>query len=90
MSYTKSDMVYSDYRWSSGSEDNPNLKGEPDHSLFSRHEGYEMLYLINAYLKKKGLTSDASGEKAEKLLHDKLPSNRHSQINAIKFLDDNW
>lgn len=43
--YQRSDLLYT-YQWETRG-DGPKLRGEPDHSLFSRHQGWEVLYLIN-------------------------------------------
>ncbi|MDQ1299065.1 MAG: hypothetical protein QG558_1604 [Campylobacterota bacterium] len=40
---TKNDLIYKDYSWTAISGDNPKVTGEPDSTLFNRHEGYEVL-----------------------------------------------
>lgn len=82
-------MMYS-YNWTSGHSDNPKLRGEPDNSLFNRSEGYEVLYIINKFLNKRGLISVGSGNKAERLLHEKLPSKIYTQVEVIAFLTKHW
>ena len=44
---TKSDLEYDDYSWTAYGDDDPEVTGEPDSTLFNRNEGYEVLYLIN-------------------------------------------
>lgn len=78
------------YSWTTTGSDDPKLKGEPDSSLFNRKEGYEVLYMINKFLDSKSLTSVASGEKAETLIHDKLPGRVFKQTELMQWLRDNW
>ena len=87
--FKKSDMQYS-YRWSARPEDNPNFRKGSDYRNFNRSEGYELLFTINEFLSKKGLTSAASGQKAEKLIHDKLPSQVFTHSELYKWLNDKW
>lgn len=86
---TSSDLRYL-YKWSAAENDNPALQGEPDSSLFNRHEGYEVLYLINKLAYYKGWNQKASGIKAERLIRDHLPTHVRSQEHVIKWLNDNW
>jgi hypothetical protein len=46
-----SDIQYNDYQWTAYPNDNPKVTGKPDSTKFNRHEGYEVLYLINLWLK---------------------------------------
>jgi hypothetical protein len=86
--YKKSDLKRN-YQWKT-TEDDPKLRNEPDSSLFSRHEGWEVLYLANKFAAKKGLSSTSSLHKLEDLLAEKLPSTTHSQEKVYKWLDENW
>lgn len=82
-------MIYK-YNWSADSGDNPKLRGEPDDSLFDRTEGYEVLYLINKFGEATGRTKVYDGNKAEKLINEKLPGNVRSQVRVKKWLEENW
>lgn len=88
--FTKTDMKYDHYSWTTIPGDDPKVTGEPDSTLFSRKEGYEVLYLINKILKHRDLSSSYSGRKAESLIKDKLPSTTRSQINVFKWINDYW
>ncbi|MFK4750831.1 hypothetical protein [Oceanobacter antarcticus] len=90
MTFKKSDMQYTHYSWTAIDGDDPKITGTPDSTLFSRKEGYEVLYMINKVLKKRDLTSTTSGRKAESLIKDELPSTSRSQINVFNWLNDNW
>jgi hypothetical protein len=87
--YKRSDMIYN-YSWSADGGDNPKLKGEPDDSLFDRTEGYEVLYLINRFGEATGRTTITDGNKAERLINDKLPGDVRSQVRVKNWLEENW
>ncbi|MCG6220633.1 hypothetical protein, partial [Vibrio diabolicus] len=81
--FKKSDMKYNHYSWTAISGDDPKITGKPDSTLFSRKEGYEVLYMINKVLEHRGLSSVTSGQKAETLIKDSLPSTVRSQENVF-------
>jgi len=87
---SKSDLVYEDYKWTAYGNDDPKIKGEPDSTLFSRREGYEVLYLINKIASDNGLKQKISGKKIEKMIHEDLPGDTRSQNNVVKWIKDNW
>lgn len=87
--FKQSDMQYS-YRWTARPEDNPNFRKGSDYRNFNRNEGYELLFTINEFLSKRGLTSAASGQKAEKLIKEKLPSRVFTHSELYKWLTDKW
>ncbi|QKS94891.1 hypothetical protein HUO05_06510 [Vibrio alginolyticus] len=88
--FKKSDMKYNHYSWTVISGDDPKITGKPDSTLFSRKEGYEVLYMINKVLEHRGLSSVTSGQKAETLIKDSLPSTVRSQENVFNWLNNNW
>ncbi|NRF65327.1 hypothetical protein [Vibrio coralliilyticus] len=88
--FKKSDMKYNHYSWTAISGDDPKITGKPDSTLFSRKEGYEVLYMINKVLEHRGLSSVTSGQKAETLIKDSLPSTVRSQENVFNWLNKNW
>ncbi|WP_020161264.1 hypothetical protein [Methylobacter marinus] len=87
---SKGDLQYSDYSWTAYGSDNPKVTSEPDSTLFNRKEGYEVLYLINKFAEKHELKQKSSGQKAERMLHDHLPSDVRSQQNVMAWLANNW
>lgn len=87
--FKQSDMQYN-YRWTARPEDNPNYRKGADYHELNRSEGYEMLYAINNYLNKKGLVSASSGQKAERLIKEKLPSHTYTHTELYRWLDNNW
>ena len=84
-----SDLKYN-YSGTATKNDDPKLRGEPDRSLFNRHEKYEVLYLINKFAEKYNLKQISSGHKVERLIHDHLPSDVRSQEHVVQWLASNW
>lgn len=80
--FKSSELFYRDYKWTAHPDDNPKVTGPPDSTLFNRHEGYEVLYLINHL----PVSSQAEGQKAEKLIREKLPSTIRSQVDVKTWL----
>ncbi|WP_455913776.1 hypothetical protein [Pseudomonas syringae] len=83
-----SELTYS-YAPGTTSGDDPKLTGDPDHSLFNRHEEHEVLYLLNKFAEKHFLNL-AGAQKAERMIHTGLPSTTKSQINVVIWLESNW
>jgi len=86
--FKRSDLQY-DYSWSADGDDNPSLRGNPDSSLLDRTEGYEVLYMINKFLDKKGSSSVALGKRCETAIKTTLPGNTRSQYNVMEWLMGN-
>lgn len=84
-------MLYeNEYSWKASGGDDPK-KIHDDARMFNRHEGYEVLYLINS-LKAKGggdllLESE---KKIEWMIHDHLPSDIRSRENVKTWICDNF
>jgi hypothetical protein len=85
----RNDLQYT-YSWNAIDGDNPKISGEPDNTLFNRHEGYEVLYLVNKLSQIFNFKQKTSGLKLEKMIKNYLPSDTRSQINVKKWLVDNW
>lgn len=88
MFYYKADLIYT-YEWETG-EDDPRLRGEPDHSLFNRRQGWEVLYLINKFGAEYHIELKSAGEKIEKMINKYLPSDVRSQLLVKAWLVENW
>lgn len=85
--FTRSNLQYN-YYWTTTQGDSK-LTGEPDHSLLSRTEGYEVLYMINKIMSIRSLSSVSEGQKIERMIHQ-APSNYHSQAHIKTWIDNNW
>ncbi|WP_414501701.1 hypothetical protein [Zymobacter sp. IVIA_5232.4 C2] len=87
----KSDMLYLDeYSWKTTEGDDPK-KVYHDAKMFSRNEGYEVLYLINSLRAKDGSSLPLKSEKIiEWMIHDHLPSEIRSHKNVRTWICDNF
>jgi hypothetical protein len=83
-------MIYSDYSWTASAGDNPKIAGTPDNALFNRHEGYEVLHLINRIMSDRSLITVDSGQKMEKMIREDLPSNVRGRVHVTDWINDNW
>ena len=88
MSFTKANLVYT-YSWEHTKEDDPKLRGEPDHNLLNRSEGYEVLYMIRKIMAAKGLDTVTTGQKIERMIREH-PSHLRSQLHVKEWVNDNW
>ena len=89
-SINKIDLKYNDYSWSTYSNDDPKVTEVPDNTLLNRHEGYEVLYLINKLAEIWKFERKSSGVKIERMIKEHLPDNIKSQIEIRKWIHDNW
>ncbi len=87
---SKSDLVFTDYEWTAYGNDDPKIIGKPDSTLFSRKEGYEVLYLINKIASDNNFKKKQSGLKIEKMIHKDLPGEVRSQENVVNWITKNW
>ncbi|MEH6763732.1 MAG: hypothetical protein V7655_04460 [Aequorivita antarctica] len=87
---SKSELHYKDYVWTAYKGDDPKISGEPDSSLLSRKEGYEILYFINKLSKIYGFKNKSSATKIERMVREEVPSAIRSQEKIKKWIDENW
>lgn len=85
----KTDLKLS-YSWEAIKGDNPKISGHPDSTLFNRHEGYEVLYLINKFSEKHDLQNKSSGHKIENMIRLHLPAEIRKQENVMEWIFNNW
>ena len=88
--FNKSDMYYNDYTWSAYPNDDPRITGEPDNTLFNKHQGYEVLYLINKLATSWSIRTIHECRMIETLIRTQLPSNIRSQENVKEWIKLNW
>jgi len=88
--FTKTDMVFKDYRWSAYPNDDPRVTGKPDSTLFNRHEGYEVLYLVNKLAELWTLRVVSACQKMERMIRQHLPSYTRSQTEVQAWIHENW
>jgi hypothetical protein len=88
--FNKIDMTYKGYQWTAYPNDNAKVTGNPDSTRFNRHEGYEVLYLINTLANGWNLNKVSDCQKMEKMIHKGLPSNAIMQIDVKNWIEVNW
>ncbi len=85
----KHDLQYS-YPHSTAGGDDPTKRGEPDSSMLNRHQWYEMLYFVNKFANTVGNSRKDVAQKAERLIHTKVPGNLRSHAHVSDWLRGNW
>lgn len=92
MNYQKSQMVYSDYKWTARADhDNPKFIGAQEAAMLNRQEGYEMLYFINSLaLTWKWNDNLASRQNLERIIKEKVPSNIRTHGAIKTWLTENY
>ena len=88
--FNRTNMQFENYQWTAHPNDNPKVTGNPDSTRFNRHEGYEVLYLINALAESWELKQINSCLKIEKMIREKLPSTTITQIDVKEWIRINW
>jgi hypothetical protein len=87
--FSRRNLHYSDYKWSSYPVNDPHVNGKPDETPFNKEEGNEVIYLINKLMILWDYRFSNTGNKMEKLIHDKLPTNISSQNEVLLWIKEN-
>lgn len=87
MEFKRSDLHYKDYTWEVTQGDDPD-KRTLDRKFFSRHEGYEVLSLLNHMIKELKLSRKEDVTELEIFIREALPDNVHGRENVIKRLKE--
>jgi hypothetical protein len=93
MSYTKSEMVYHDYKETAQADhDNPYYTRGQDYTELNRTELFEMLYFINhlGKLWKWSGNPTSNYQKIERLIRTKVPSSIRTHKGIQEWLEANW
>jgi len=92
MKYQKSQMVYSDYKWTAKADhDNPKFIGAQDAAMLNREEGYEMLYFINSLaLTWEWNDNLASYQNLESIIRQKVPSHIRTHSGIKNWIEQNY
>jgi hypothetical protein len=67
----------------------PRTNGRPDETPFTKGEGNEMVYLINKLMMLWDYRFSNTGNKMEKLIHDKMPVEVVTQEEVQQWLKTN-
>lgn len=88
---TRNELLYKNqYSWTAVPGDNPN-KTREDADRFSRHEGYEVLHLINSLTTGDGKDlPKRSRLVCEWMIRNELPSTTQGRSKVIQWLIDNY
>ena len=89
MLFTKKNLIYNDYKWTAYLNNDPRVDGNPDNTLFNSAEGSEVIYMINKLMLLWDYRSPTTGNKIEKLIHDKLPLEIRSQEEVKDWVNAN-
>lgn len=73
------------YEWNA-SMDKSVYEGTATRRLFNRWNGTQVLFIINNFLIRTGDLSISQGQKAEKLILEKLPLNTMSELSVLQWL----
>ena len=93
MDFSKKNLAFDkEYKWQAPKPKGDNLKliGTPDNDLLNREEGYEVLYFVQQFMKKRKTKSIDSGKKVEILIRKYLPGHIRGRKDVEQWLIDNW
>nr|WP_320009583.1 hypothetical protein [uncultured Desulfobulbus sp.] len=78
------------YTWHHYPENDPKVSGPPDTTLFNKHEGEEVLYLIDYLSEHIAWSVEEFASKVERLIHDHMPEHEMSQVEVVAWIKENW
>ena len=87
--FSRRNLFYTDYKWTSYIQNDPRVNGRPDETLFNKEEDNEIVYLINKLMALWDYRFTNTGNKMEKLIHDKMPVDITSQEDVQQWLKAN-
>ncbi|WP_394771903.1 hypothetical protein [Mucilaginibacter sp.] len=87
--FSRRNLHYTDYKWTAYAQNDPHVNGKPDDTLFNKEEGNEVVYLINKLMIFWDYRFANTGNKMEKLIHDKLPPELTKQEEVQVWLKEN-
>ena len=91
MKFSRSDLIFDkNYTWQAARNDDINITNSPDSDLLNRKEGYEVLYFIQQFLKKRGLRGVKRGKRIEILLQNYVPASVRNRADIETWLDENF
>jgi len=87
--FSRRNLHYSDYKWTSYASNDPRINGRPDDTPFNKEEGNEVVYLVNKLMTVWDYRFSNTGNKMEKLIHDKLPEQITKQEEVQRWIKEN-
>jgi hypothetical protein len=85
MSFHKEDLLNSHYTWSKENK-NPVFTGTASRRLFDRHNGDQVLFIINLCAESSGNLTVEEGRRLEKMIMDELPIETRSELSVLHWL----
>lgn len=89
-SFSKNNLNYNDYSWTTYPTDDPKVTGKPDLTPLNRIEGYEVLYFINYFLNAYNGLEVQDGAKIEKIIRELVPATIRTQQEIEDWIVKNW
>lgn len=86
---TKEELLYNDYNWKAKQQGDDPKKKKSDGERFSRHEGYEMLYLLNEGFSNSDELSIETKQRIEWSIRKFLPEGTQSRSDVVTWVVDN-
>jgi len=92
MNYLKSQMVYSDYKWTAKADhDNPKFVGAQEKAMLNRQEGYEMLHFINSLALTWNWNDNLSSrQNLERIIKEKVPTDIRTHGGIKTWIEQNY
>lgn len=94
MAFTREMMYYNDYVWSTKyTKDDPRVTGQPDSTLLSRKEGWEMIYFVNKLAQIWGWKDSIhprSYQKIERSIREYVPSTIRTQKDIQSYIETQY
>jgi hypothetical protein len=87
--FSRRNLHYSDYKWTTYTQHDPRVNGRPDDTIFDKEEGNEVVYLVNKLMALWDYRFSNTGNKMEKLIHDKMPPEIIKQEEVQVWLKEN-
>ncbi|MDM2722699.1 hypothetical protein ABI309_07360 [Citrobacter youngae] len=85
----KDDLLYDDYNWKAKQQGDDPKKKKSDGERFSRHEGYEMLYLLNEGFSNSDELSIETKKRIEWSIRNLLPAGTQSRSDVVTWVVKN-
>ncbi|GAB3668364.1 hypothetical protein [Ramlibacter alkalitolerans] len=85
MQLTQHDLIYDDYSWADLRRDDPKRTGRPDHVLFNRRDGREMVAFLAC-----NFPDAEDAQRAEWAIRHHVPGRLHSRKEVRDWLKLNW
>jgi len=87
--FSRRNLHYSDYKWTSYIQHDPRVNGRPDDTIFDKEEGNEVVYLINKLMALWDYRFSNTGNKMETLINYKMPIEIATQEQVQTWLKEN-